>query len=317
MNDLLKSFKSLIHQTVVLKEATDGEFSYTLVFDNNDEFWILKNDNPIWRSSDFHVDETVKEWNTMLSGPDKINKKEIDKSPEKMKALPKYLVAKVKLAVALSYNDLLDYKLSDSIKKKIKSERISDKEFMKLLQKGKRIKLDNNLASIELGDLALHLDTSKKQFKDISKKRVKEIPMKPSPQMFANKVIDKVKEKLSAKKIKKWNAKSLVTFEIYEGKIDNSLENKKFKNKDIPEKIIKKLQDSVDDQGYSVISVYLKASISPGSKGSFDEAPEGPAIQDIEVEKIELNDKQDTSLKENDFEFMFEYLEAKDFDPIK
>lgn len=41
--------------------------NYDLRFDGNDEFWIFKNNSPLWRSSDYFPKETVKVWNWLTT----------------------------------------------------------------------------------------------------------------------------------------------------------------------------------------------------------------------------------------------------------
>lgn len=49
-------------QLVKIKEYND----YILYFDNNDEFWIIKDDDALWRSQDMHYQEAADKWNELV-----------------------------------------------------------------------------------------------------------------------------------------------------------------------------------------------------------------------------------------------------------
>lgn len=80
--------KQLSSQLALLKDQGPLE----LVFDNDDEFWILKDRKPVWRSSDYHVDDTVREWNSRVD-EGKIDREWVEARMEDPGKLPGYRYA--------------------------------------------------------------------------------------------------------------------------------------------------------------------------------------------------------------------------------
>lgn len=75
----------------IMKDADRGEQGhYTLVFDGNDEFWIIDEGVPVWRSEDTHVEETVNEWNSRVEDVHTITFDYLFNQMEKAEELPKY-----------------------------------------------------------------------------------------------------------------------------------------------------------------------------------------------------------------------------------
>lgn len=63
-----RSLWALRNQLDVMKDVKVGEDHHlVMVFDNNDEFWILDQGLPVWRSSDFIPEEAAEEWNRRLN----------------------------------------------------------------------------------------------------------------------------------------------------------------------------------------------------------------------------------------------------------
>ena len=63
--------------------------SFDLIYDGNDEFWILKDDVPIWNSQDLLKDDTVEAWNEKVPG-DKITYDWLDNKMRNLDNMPRY-----------------------------------------------------------------------------------------------------------------------------------------------------------------------------------------------------------------------------------
>lgn len=63
VSHLWKAIEPFKDQLVLIRSKDRGrDGNISLVFDNNDEFWIIDEGVPIWRSQDFHVKDTIKAW---------------------------------------------------------------------------------------------------------------------------------------------------------------------------------------------------------------------------------------------------------------
>jgi len=79
-------FKERLEGGYVTELLVSGNFK--LVFDGNDEFWILNVGNPIWRSKDTIYSDTVKEWNAHVLLKDHLTEEELESLDRKKTSSP-------------------------------------------------------------------------------------------------------------------------------------------------------------------------------------------------------------------------------------
>lgn len=133
--------------------------------------------------------------------------------------------------------------------------------------------------------------------------------------MDKNKVIAKVKEKLSKRNYRQKRKYYKVTSSInleYDGK-EFTLGNKKIDEKKVSKEVLEALKKDYEKKAdNNIIYINLSATATPHTPATYHDPAEGGEIEDPEVESFEFDSGKKYGLDEGDFDFIFDFIKIDD-----